>query len=190
MNHYWHTVPNGFWFEPAYRDLLDALPAHRPATWVEVGCFHGGSLAWLGVETINRGLPLTIHAVDTFAGWPGVAQGAELRASFDRTVAPLRASLNGQLLVHDAASVDVARQFSDGSCDVVWLDADHSYEAVKADIAAWWPKVAPGGALGGDDWMFAGVRQAVYETFRGMVGLVLGERDASGWPSWVVRKPC
>ncbi len=36
--------------------------------------------------------------------------------------------------------------------DFVYIDADHSYEAVKADIEAWWPKVRMGGVLAGHDY--------------------------------------
>lgn len=190
MPHYWETIEGGFWFQRAYRELFDALPADRPSSWVEVGVFHGASLAWLGVEVVNSGKPVTIHAVDSFAGWPGVAQGDTLRVSFERNVKPLREHLNGQLVVHARPSVDVAARSLREAFDVVWLDADHSYEAVRDDIAAWWPTVKPGGVLGGDDWMFGGVRQAVYERFRASAGLIMGEREASGWPSWVVRKPC
>lgn len=47
--------------------------------------------------------------------------------------------------------------------DLVFLDADHRYEAVKADIAAWWPHVRTGGLLIGHDYHLGGVRQAVDE---------------------------
>ena len=39
-----------------------------------------------------------------------------------------------------------------GSLDFVFIDADHTYEAVKADIHAWWPKIRPGGILSGHDY--------------------------------------
>ncbi len=48
-------------------------------------------------------------------------------------------------------STRVAQQFSDGSLDLVFIDADHREEAVLADIAAWRPKVRPGGTLSGHD---------------------------------------
>lgn len=37
--------------------------------------------------------------------------------------------------------------------DFVYLDADHAYESVKADIAAWWPLVKPGGIFAGHDYV-------------------------------------
>lgn len=190
--HYCDQVEGGFWFRNAYAQLLEALPPDQPAHWVEVGVFHGQSLAWLGVEIANRGLPVTIHAVDHFAGWPGVAQGEVLRQSFERTMAPLRPHLNGRLRVHPTHSLAAVEDFADASCDVVWLDADHTYEAVTADIRAWWPKVKPGGVLGGDDWAWNGhgVERAVRDAFGDRAEVGIGQQGAEPWPWWMVRKPC
>jgi hypothetical protein len=45
--------------------------------------------------------------------------------------------------------------------DFVFIDADHSYPAVKADIAAWKPKVKVGGWLCGHDYDLRAVKRAV-----------------------------
>ena len=52
--------------------------------------------------------------------------------------------------------------------DFVFLDADHSYEGCAADLAAWAPKVRPGGYICGHDYENTdfpkfGVTQAVDE---------------------------
>ena len=36
--------------------------------------------------------------------------------------------------------------------DFVYLDADHSYNSIKADIDAWGPKVGKGGIVSGHDY--------------------------------------
>jgi len=43
-------------------------------------------------------------------------------------------------------------QISDGSLDLVFIDADHSYEAVKNDLSFWYNKIRVGGWLMGDDY--------------------------------------
>ena len=57
-----------------------------------------------------------------------------------------------------------APMFADGSLDFVYIDAEHTFEAVSADIRLWLPKIKPGGAIGGHDYDSAkhpGVRRAV-----------------------------
>lgn len=49
-------------------------------------------------------------------------------------------------------STDAAALFPDASLDFAFIDADHSYEAVRADLHAWWPKVSTRGLLCGHDY--------------------------------------
>jgi hypothetical protein len=55
-----------------------------------------------------------------------------------------------QILISD--SLAAAALFPDASLSWVHLDARHDYDSVTADIAAWLPKVTPGGWLSGDDY--------------------------------------
>lgn len=59
----------------------------------------------------------------------------------------------------------VAEKVPDNSCDLVYLDAGHSYEDVKRDLKAWFPKVKPGGVIAGHDYVNPayGVLEAVSE---------------------------
>ena len=68
-------------------------------------------------------------------------------------------------------SYNAASTFGDESQDIIFLDADHSYEAVKQDIELWWPKVRPGGVLCGHDHSreYPGVVRAVEESFEGVI---------------------
>ena len=63
--------------------------------------------------------------------------------------------------------------------DLVFIDADHAYEAVAADIKAWLPKVSRGGILAGHDYDggWPGVVQAVNE----LIGFKMKRWPGSIW---------
>ena len=48
-------------------------------------------------------------------------------------------------------SLQGADKFEDGELSMAYLDANHSLESVRRDIAAWWPKVKVGGIFCGHD---------------------------------------
>jgi len=72
-----------------------------------------------------------------------------------------------------------ARLFEAGTVDFVFIDAGHTREAVAADIAAWLPKVRPGGRIAGHDYApeWPGVVQAVDECLGGKAALFPGTRS-------------
>jgi hypothetical protein len=85
-------------------------------------------------------------------------------------------------------SPHVATQFADHSVDVVYLDANHSYQAVKDELAAWGSKIKPGGVFAGHDFLDAelptgsfGVKRAVLEHFGRLPNILTNE----AYPTWV-----
>jgi hypothetical protein len=62
-------------------------------------------------------------------------------------------------------SLEAAASVPDGWLDFVFLDGDHRYDAITADIRAWMPKVRKGGLICGHDFTpgWPGVVQAVQE---------------------------
>merc|ERR1711920_1091591 len=62
-------------------------------------------------------------------------------------------------------SQEAARWVARESLDLVFIDADHRFEAVRDDINAWWPTLRPGGVLVGHDFhlIFPGVVDAVFK---------------------------
>lgn len=65
------------------------------------------------------------------------------------------------------STLEAAARVPDGWADFVFIDAGHSYDAVKEDIRLWAPKVRAGGWLGGHDYSqaYCGVIVAVQEAF-------------------------
>lgn len=182
--------------------ILGRLAAWSAPVVVEVGVA-GGRLS----QRLLAGHPgLMLHMVDSYratedqparyrdSGDIHAAFGAEhqkqTRALAAAVVRPYSDRVSSWVL----DSVEAARKFSDGSVDLVFLDADHSYEGVTEDIRAWWPKVREGGWIGGHD--FGG--WAVVEGHRKYFGVERAVRDAAfafGWTveldedwTWFVRR--
>jgi predicted O-methyltransferase YrrM len=59
-------------------------------------------------------------------------------------------------------SIGASHGFGDNTLDFVYIDAEHSYEGVRADIHAWLPKIRKGGCIGGHDISIGQVQNAVY----------------------------
>jgi hypothetical protein len=88
-------------------------------------------------------------------------------------------------------SPEAAGHFADASLDFIYIDANHSYNGVLADLRAWYPKLKPGGLFSGHDYFNGGrratqygVKQAVDEFAKERaVPLVSATTDKST-PSW------
>ena len=152
-------------FIPFYAKMVDE--ARDGARFVEVGVWMGRSAVFMGEKIRESGKQIHFSAVDTFEG------GRDVAYAMHRLTRPLldtfKSNLEGAGLtdfvnIIQAASVDAAHLFSDGELDLAFIDAQHSYEAVKEDMEAWWRKVRCGGILAGHDYaVWPGVTRAVHE---------------------------
>lgn len=56
-------------------------------------------------------------------------------------------------IIHRGKSVSIASHFEDNFFDFVYIDANHKYDFVKADLNTWYPKVRTGGIIAGHDYI-------------------------------------
>ena len=167
-------------------ELLKRLqPMAGPLVGAEVGVFTGG----LSRHLLQHRDDLKLLMIDR---WQAVGAdhpfrlGGSLISRLDEQdmaaamdLAKQRVAFAGERAVMIRnESVDAARDIEDGSLDFVFVDADHSFKAVLADIEAYWPKIKIGGCLSGHDWEHTeshtaadsrlwGVKQAVQSFFPG-----------------------
>lgn len=181
IRHFYTSVPGWFSFSGVYRDAVQR--AEDGAILVEVGSWKGKSAAFMGVEIANSGKRIEFYAVDHWKGSdePAHHSDPDVRAGrlyevFLKNIRPVADYVRPLR----APSVEAASQFEDGTVDLVLLDAGHTYEDVSADIAAWRPKIKPGGVMAGDDYNWTGVRRAIEEAFAGHID-VLGEGKGRHW---------
>lgn len=95
-----------------------------------------------------------------------------------------------------AMSIDAAAHFEDGQLSFAYLDGNHSFDSVTADLRAYWGKIKSGGVMAGHDFYErhtdyhdCGVETAVRE-FAMQNHLKLNIiPDVGGEPGWWFDKP-
>src|SRR4029077_15971588 len=97
-----------------------------------------------------------------------------------------RAGVFSRVTAHRCESLAAAARFEDLSLDFVFLDASHAYDALRCALAAWWPKLRPGGLFAGHDYAWSsGVRAAV-DAF--VSAHALGSTFRTSRASWILYK--
>lgn len=74
-----------------------------------------------------------------FSGDPDKA----LEDAYQKVLARFAQKPNVSIVRADVA--EAAQRFADGSLDLIYLDANHTYEYVLRDLLLWFPKLRPGG---------------------------------------------
>jgi predicted O-methyltransferase YrrM len=142
---------------------------------VEIGCWKGGSSVELA-KGIRKYCPRTkLFCVDFFNyDYYMLTPGLKEKAKRGNICETFKKNMKGyphKLIVE--SSEEACLLFEPQSIDFIFIDADHSYGAVKKDIAMWLPKIKTDGLLCGHDYYpdKYGVKQAVDEAFGDRVKL-------------------
>ncbi len=144
----WLTVDEAI----ALYELARSLPHEHPLA-VEIGCWQGKSSVCLARGLAGKSTP-RLCCIDPFDASGDEASRDEYSERANLT-GPLRSAFEQNL--RDAAVrdiVDVRPGLSHEHAiawqepiDLLFLDGDHSYEAVRSDFTDWTPKVRAGGFL-------------------------------------------
>ena len=175
----WEQIPGWFGCSALYDRLVDE--AEGITKVVEIGVWQGRSTAYLAHLIEQSGKPIFFYAFDTFEGSPEHKANIEAMRNRGTSLENIArqnlidCGVADYVRVVKQDSVEGAKRFEDKTLDLVFIDGAHEYEAVKADIQAWLPKVKPGGIIAGDDYSphWTGVVQAVDE--------LLPFRTIPGW---------
>jgi Methyltransferase domain len=164
MNNIWKQIKN------AVRDQIQAArsrPGRLYALWVaprggvcaEIGIWAGG----YSERILKLRRPRELHLIDPWLFVPSLPErmygGAVARDqcymdNLMRSVVE-RFSAHPEVRIHRKTSVEAATEFRKGHFDWIYIDGDHSFESVLADLNAWFPKLKAGGTIICDDytWM-------------------------------------
>lgn len=193
MKHFWSSLHGWFNFPEFYSAMADFLPGDG-FRFVEVGVWKVQSLAFLGVELVNRFKYGTIWAVDTFEGSAEHRTGGTAydpitdipNGLYDLFVKHMKPFKETSIAVQPfpMKSLEAAKGFENQWLDAVFIDGEHDAKSVTADCEAWWPKLSTGGWLCGHDYDWLAVREAV-NLFARNNRLQL----MSVGPCWLIVKP-
>lgn len=183
---FFREIEGWFDFHDIYQDMVNQAPKDRVSKFVEVGCWLGKSICFLGETARDSGKPIEIYAVDTWAGSNEEAHQDYIkklggpdelynkfwsnmqRAGIDHIIKPIRKD-----------SERASELFENESLDMVFIDASHEYMDVLRDNDMWLPKVKKNGILAGHDYPWPDVKKAVKERF---------PKHSTKGSSWIVQK--
>ena len=153
--------------------------ASKCAMSIEVGSWKGRST--LAIANHTQGV---LCCVDAWLSMLGAANESsssrnEAKLAYDAFQRNLSKHIDsGRVKITRARSVVGANmllnEYGPKSFDWVFLDGDHSYEAVKSEIEVYSKLVRVGGLMSGHDYYFEGVREAVCEAFPERVVVPIG----------------
>lgn len=152
---------------PATQFVLDRLK-DKPLKVVEVGVREGkNAMQMLKTLTIE-----TLYLVDNYEAYQDGFKhmtSQEFQDMWYRNMFYYMEDHTDKVVLITKPSLFAVTLFNDESLDYVYLDANHSFDSVRADIWAWANKIKPGGVLGGHDYghpYYPGVKEAVKEFCR------------------------
>lgn len=140
--------------------------------------------SWLGLSTVFLARFLLpdgkLYAVDTWLGSREHYRLPEcvhrLPVLFQQFLSNMvHAGLCHQIVPIRMTTLEAARALN-VTPDLVYVDASHDTEDVKQDVVHWYPRLADGGILCGDDWHWDSVRAGVLQAADALGVRVEGER--------------
>jgi hypothetical protein len=155
MEHFYNNIEGWFSYDYIYKHVVDT--AQDGELFVEVGSFKGRSSAYMAVEILNSGKKIQFDCVDTWQGSSEHQAGAPaavkevVEGTLYETILNNMKPVEGYFNPKRMTSLEAAAQYEDNSIDFIMIDGAHEYEAVKADILAFLPKMKNGGVMTGDD---------------------------------------
>jgi len=141
---------------PSRKHLLEKLPTGRVFAEIGVGLgiFTRGVLKtcrpshFLAVDNFQ------LHQIEVLWGKPTLElfEGKTHRAYYESLF--IDECSSGRMTVREGDSAEIIRSLPDQSVDILYLDADHSYEGVKRDLAEVDRKITRDGFLILNDYTF------------------------------------
>lgn len=151
------------WLFPSTQEMLAKCVPRDARIVIELGSFTGRSTRFL----VEHASQATILAVDHWQGSDDMHGDAEVMAFLPRLYETFLAEcwlFRDRIVPIRRKTIEALQEIADLEIvpDAVYVDADHSYEAVRDDVEAVL-RLFPQTVVVGDDWNWEGVQRAVTE---------------------------
>lgn len=115
-----------------------------------VGAEVGVGYATNAVDILETMPEVKLYLIDP---WTGTARTPRFYRTVHRRAMKNLGPYKDRTVVMHMTSELAASDFDEGSLDFVYIDGDHSYDAVMLDIILWGRRVKSGGLLAGHDYV-------------------------------------
>lgn len=172
-------------------EWLESLP--KNLVIAEVGVYRGE----FAVEIYNRCRPNKFYLIDCWESQEGEYErdptNLDLAANKNQIFENVKKMFSGRddVEIIKGFSTEACKIFSKSYFDVVYIDADHTFDAVLKDLNDWWPLVKPGGFMAGHDYIKGIPWIDVFDA----LNLFMSENSLDFYslsqeeiPSWSIRK--
>ncbi len=153
----------------------------RPRHIIEVGTWLGQSALTMAKSVKRHGLQTRITCIDTWLG--ALEFWGDMKHTSDRDLRLLygypqvyyqflsnvvHEGMQDTILPFPCTSSIAARHLKKQGvqAELIYIDGSHDYDDVMSDLASYFPLVAPGGIMFGDDFGWPGVARAVVAFFQ------------------------
>jgi predicted O-methyltransferase YrrM len=164
-----HANSTEGWLSEQEGAELYQLAAQNNKGWtVEIGSWKGKSTIYLaaGAQENQYGNN-HIVAIDHFHGSPEHNQNGPVYTLPEFWANLERAGVIGNVSTFIMPSARAAESWGAEPVGLLFIDGNHEYEAVKADLDMWWPKIAPEGILAMHDLNWDGPARIIREELLG-----------------------
>jgi len=145
--------------------LLELAAANTSGNFVEIGSYLGASSCFIAAGIKKAGGASKLYCVDT---WRNDSMSEGPRDTFDEFIKNI--SKFQDVVIPFRNSSEAASKLFNDKINFLFIDGGHSYEAVKADIESWLPKLNSGAAVIFHDYGCAdGVKRVVNENIKPLV---------------------
>ena len=157
------------------------MNAKNGDVFAEIGTWKGQSAVYMAEAIKQSGKDIKWYVIDTFEGTDEEHDNDKdvinntLYETYLSNIEPVKEFIT----TIRANSQEAFKEFKDNSLDFLFIDGDHTYKGVRADLINWYPKVKSNGIIAGHDYAepTCGVKMAVdqYFLFTGII------QDKTSW---------